>query len=231
MQAVLNAANHRKETRGKHPEAHIPTPDAAGVVEGYESLYQSGKYKEPTTHLRFSETAEETVEGGLAGGFTYFLDERDAEWIKKNNQEAKGEGTSASGSTGTNGQSEDGSITSTRSGRALHGRPIKGKGKDPELSCGSSTLPRTVVNEDELELVMGLFEKLTEDKFPFIHLVRFSNVIYLYASYMVNTHFRTWTPSRRFQILSLHLLRPYRRRRLLLTSYHRLCPLPTVSYL
>jgi len=170
LQAVLNAANHRKESRGKHTEAHIPTPDAAGVVEAYESLYQPGKYREPTTHLRFSETAEETVEGGLAGGFAYFLDERDAEWIKKSNQEAKGEGTSASGTASTNGQSEDGSITSTRSGRTLHGRTIKCKGKESEHTSGSNTHPRIVVDEDEFELVMGLFEKLTEDKFPFIHL-------------------------------------------------------------
>ena len=138
----------------------------------YDSLYQSGKYKEPTTHLRFSETAEETVEDGLAGGFTYFLDERDAEWIKKHNQEARGEGTSASGSANTNGTSEDVSITSTRSGRALHSR-LKGKGKEPELPYGlSGTSSRIVVDEDEFELVMGVFEKFTEDKFPFIHLVR-----------------------------------------------------------
>jgi enhancer of polycomb-like protein len=204
---ALHAANHRKEIRGKHAEPHIPTPDAAGVVEAYESLYQPGKYKEPTTHLRFSETAEETVEIGLAAGFTYFLDERDAEWIKKNNQEARGEGTSASASASTNGQLEDASVTSTRSGRMFHGRNMKGKGKEPELSCNSDTYSRTVVDEDEFELVMGLFEKLTEDKFPFIHLVRHLHTIYMYAPYMKNMHIRTWMPSRHSQIMRLYLQR------------------------
>ncbi|KAF8479466.1 enhancer of polycomb-like-domain-containing protein [Gautieria morchelliformis] len=170
LQVALHAANHRKESRGKHAEPHIPTPDAAGVVEAYVSLYQPGKYKEPTTHLRFSETVEETVENGLAAGFTYFLDERDAEWIKKNNQEARGEGTSASASASTNGQFEDASMSSTRSGRTHHGRNMKGKAREPEHSCGSDTYSRVVVDEDEFELVMGLFEKLTEDKCPFIHL-------------------------------------------------------------
>ena len=197
MQAVLNAAHLRKEARGKHVEAHIPTPDAAGLVEAYESLYQSGKYKEPTTHLRFSDTVEETVESGLAGGFTYFLDERDAEWIKKNNQEARGEGTSASASASTNGLSEDASPTSTRSGR---GRNLKGKGKESEQSCSSNTFSRIVVDEDEFELVMGVFEKLTEDKFPFIHLVRILYTSFMYAPYMKT---RTSGPGRLPAILRL----------------------------
>ena len=210
----MNAAHHhRKEARHKQSDAHIPTPDAAGVVEAYDSLYQSGKYKEPTTHLRFSDTVEETVEHGLAGGFTYFLDERDAEWIKKNNQEARGEGTSAS--AGANGHVEETAATaSTRSGRALHGRNSKGKGKEPEPVFGNTngavsganmalnsngndhpTCPRIVVDEDEFELVMGIFEKLTEDKFPFIHLVRIlfytcpSLCFVCYASYVKNTIF------------------------------------------
>ncbi|KAF8585798.1 hypothetical protein K439DRAFT_1632364 [Ramaria rubella] len=171
LQAALSAANHPKRTgdiRGKHSESHIPTPDAAGLVEDYESLYQAGKYKQPTTHLRFSESVEESIQWGLTDGFTYFLDERDAEWIKKNNQEARGEGTSSSASAGL---SEASPITSTRSGRALHSRSIKGKGKEPEQYCAvDHAHSRTVVDEDEVELVMGLFEKFTEDKFPFIHL-------------------------------------------------------------
>ena len=34
-----------------------------------------------------SETIEETTQDSLAHGFTYFMDERDKEWLDKNNEE------------------------------------------------------------------------------------------------------------------------------------------------
>jgi hypothetical protein len=72
------------------------------------------------------------------------MDERDQEWLDKNNEEARGEGTSSSGGT--------------------RSRGAKNKGKEPEaLSIVSMT-------EDEFELVMGLFEKTTHDKTEHLHL-------------------------------------------------------------
>ena len=64
-------------------------------------------------------------------------------------------------------------MTAMRGGRSLHSRGPKGKGKEPEQPAGNDhTYSRIVLDEDEFELVMGLFEKFTEEKFPFIHLVR-----------------------------------------------------------
>ena len=80
------------------------------------------------------------------------MDERDKEWLDKNNEEARGEGTSAQGALAG---------TSTRSGRSA-----KAKGKDPEVSQPA------VMTEDEFELVMAIFEKVTHEKTEFLHHVR-----------------------------------------------------------
>ena len=97
---------------------------------------------------------EESIINGIIGGFTYYMDERDKVWLDKNNEEARGEGTSAQGA-----MSASGTRTSARSAKA--------KGKEPE-----SLLP-VVVSEDEFELVMGIFEKVTHDRTEFLHHVRY----------------------------------------------------------
>jgi enhancer of polycomb-like protein len=85
------------------------------------------------------------------------MDERDQEWLKKNNKEARGEGTSAQGTVSAAG-------TSTRSGSSLHSAKVKGK--EPEV------IQRLTISENEFELVMGLFEKATHEKTEFLHHVR-----------------------------------------------------------
>ena len=81
------------------------------------------------------------------------MDERDHEWLEKNNEAARGEGTSAQGSISTSG-------TSTRSG--AH-RSAKSKGKEPDVSQAIA------MSEDEFELLMGVFEKVTHEKTEFLH--------------------------------------------------------------
>lgn len=81
------------------------------------------------------------------------MDERDHEWLAKNNEAARGEGTSAQGSISTSG-------TSTRSGT---NRSAKSKGKEPDVSQA------TAMTEDEFELLMGVFEKVTHEKTEFLH--------------------------------------------------------------
>jgi enhancer of polycomb-like protein len=92
------------------------------------------------------------LDNALANDFTYYMDERDLEWLEKNNQEATGEGTSAQGALSTG---------STRSARSA-----KSKGKEPE-----SNQP-VAITEDEFELVMGILEKVTHEKTEFLHHVR-----------------------------------------------------------
>ena len=84
----------------------------------------------------------------LANGFVYYMDERDEEWLDKNNEEARGEGTSAQGSV---------------SGSTRSGRSSKAKGKEPEVSQA------VAMSEDGFELVMGIFEKVTHEKTEFLH--------------------------------------------------------------
>lgn len=80
-------------------ELHIiPTPDAQGIVTNYEELYTDRSHKMSFTVLRFSETVEECQRNGLLAGIRqYVMDERDAVWLEQWNREARGEGTSSSG--------------------------------------------------------------------------------------------------------------------------------------
>jgi Enhancer of polycomb-like len=110
------------------------------------------------TYTRSSDTVDECIEGALANGFTYYMDERDSEWLEKVNEEARGEGTSAQGAF-----SAPAPVTATRSGLA---RSAKARGKEPEV------VQPIVISEDEFELVMGMFEKMTHEKTEFLHHVR-----------------------------------------------------------
>ncbi|KAI0659248.1 enhancer of polycomb-like-domain-containing protein [Cubamyces menziesii] len=157
LQAVLSAAASRhqaaRSTRAAEkesaPAAYIPTPDSTGIVPNYEELYPSGRWKDPITYVKSSDTVEEATSFALANGFIYYMDERDKEWLDKNNEEARGEGTSAQGAM---------SGTSTRSGRSA-----KAKGKEPDVTQPVS------MTEDEFELVMAIFEKVTHEKTEFLH--------------------------------------------------------------
>jgi Enhancer of polycomb-like len=165
---VLSAASQRhssssrsfrglsEKTTAKQQDAYIPIPDSAGLVEDYEPLHPRDRWRDPVSYVKTSETVEETTQGALANGFTYFMDERDKEWLDKNNEEARGEGTSAQGAV-------SGSGTTTRTSQ----RSAKAKGKEPDVA-----LP-IVISEDDFELVMGLFEKVTHEKTEFLHHVRY----------------------------------------------------------
>ncbi|KAI0777776.1 enhancer of polycomb-like-domain-containing protein [Trametes elegans] len=157
LQAVLSAAASRHQSarttraaeKESAPAAYIPTPDSTGVVQNYEELYPPGRWKDPHSYVKSSDTVEEATSFALADGFIYYMDERDKDWLDKNNEEARGEGTSAQGAVST---------TSTRSGRSA-----KAKGKEPDVA---QPVP---ISEDEFELVMAIFEKVTHEKTEFLH--------------------------------------------------------------
>ncbi|KAL0573518.1 Enhancer of polycomb-like protein 1 [Marasmius crinis-equi] len=156
LQAVLSAAalqhnleqTTEKEKEEPAPTAYIPIPDSTGVANDYEHLYPSNRYKDPVGYIQSTYTVEDCTDATLAGGFAYLMDERDAEWLTKNNEEARGEGTSAQGAV-------SGARTSSRS--------TKAKGKEPD------SVQPIVITEDQFELVMGLFEKVTHEKTEFLH--------------------------------------------------------------
>lgn len=145
--------NARSSTTNLKPPApieeklyHIPTPDATGIAANYASLYPRNQWQDPTSYVRFSDTVEETSAGPSGLGFGYTLDERDDEWLRDNNRMARGEGTSANGAGTPNG--------------------ARAKGKEKE----EIVVP--AMTEDEFELVMGLMEKWTDEKYPTLHTVR-----------------------------------------------------------
>ncbi|KAK7470514.1 Enhancer of polycomb-like protein 1 [Stygiomarasmius scandens] len=157
LQAVLSEAalrNHSsgRATRGgdkdKEPAAFIPIPDSTGRVANYEEYYPPSRWKDPVSYVMSSLTVEESSSAALANGFTYFMDERAKEWLDKNNEEARGEGTSVQGAV---------SISGTRTSRSA-----KAKGKEPETQS-------VIMSEDEFELVMGLFEKFAHENTEFLH--------------------------------------------------------------
>ncbi|KIJ53437.1 hypothetical protein M422DRAFT_64465 [Sphaerobolus stellatus SS14] len=162
LQAALSAHAHRSLTVRTEAEktAFIPTPDAAGIVDNYDDLYPRHRYKDPATHIRFTDSIDESCIGGLSGSFTYLIDERDAEWLSRYNSAVKGEGTS-SGNSFSNG-------TTVKAPRTTSSRQNKGKGKESEQSISQ---PSVEIDEDVFELVMGLFEKWTDEQIsPYLHL-------------------------------------------------------------
>ncbi|KAG8904858.1 Enhancer of polycomb-like protein 1 [Tulasnella sp. 403] len=129
------------------PAPHIPTPDATGKVANYAEYYPDIAWEPPVLLAKASDTLEECQVDVLGSGYAYVLDERDADWLERSNKAANGEGTSAAGAAS-----------------APRARSAKARGKEPE------TVALVVISEDEFELVMGLFERITDDKFPFLHL-------------------------------------------------------------
>ncbi len=161
LQQVLSEAAQRTQSsnrRGgdKNTEsaaaAYIPTPDSTGLVDNYEQLYPPKRGREFFTYVQSSKTVEESCLGGLAQGCTYFMDERDKEWLDKNNEEARGEGTSTQ--------------ASMTAGTRTSARSAKVKGKEPDNAVAVE------MSDDHFELVMGLFELITHEETEYLHHVR-----------------------------------------------------------
>ncbi|KAH7340842.1 enhancer of polycomb-like-domain-containing protein [Rhizoctonia solani] len=146
LQAVLSAASLRAsgQPRASGSSVYIPTPDAAGHVSEWERFYPSNRWEEPEGYIRFSDTIEETQVGAVAAGCTYYMDEVDAEWLAKNNAELA-----------------DAARASSPTARGPP-RSAKARGKEPES-------PSVSITEDEFELVMGILERITDERHPCLH--------------------------------------------------------------
>ncbi|EGN97434.1 hypothetical protein SERLA73DRAFT_161474 [Serpula lacrymans var. lacrymans S7.3] len=233
LQAVLSAASQRhqsvvRSTRGAAekvstaPAAFIPTPDSTGVVDNYEEFYPSGRWKDPVSYIKSSETVDEACAHALVDGFAYFMDERDKEWFDRNNEEARGEGTSAQGAFSVPG-------TTTRSGSTQ--RSAKAKGKEPDVA------QPMVMSEDEFELIMGLFEKVTHEKTEFLHhgleqgmtFPPFSEYQDTFTSPFTPAIFTSftvpsWIPSSAQLLRLARMIYPYWRERRIERGGHRIIP-------
>ncbi|KAK0244592.1 polycomb enhancer protein [Armillaria nabsnona] len=149
-EAALRAQTSPRSGRGTYEKSsYIPTPDSTGLVKDHDKLYPAKKFTIPASYVSSSETVEEQLVAGLVHGCTYFMDERDVEWLERNNEEARGEGTSAQAAL---------SVSARTSGRST-----KGKGREADSSSPIS------VKEDDFELVMGLFELITHEETEYLH--------------------------------------------------------------
>ncbi|KAJ7035651.1 enhancer of polycomb-like-domain-containing protein [Mycena alexandri] len=230
LQAVLSEAAQRnastsRPSRGSNdkkasvPAAYIPTPDSTGIVDNYEQLYPSNQWKDPVSYVFTSTTVEEATSNALAHDCTYYMDERDKEWLDKNNEEARGEGTSAQGAMS--------SPSSVRSSA----RSAKAKGKEPEQSSP------VVINEDEFELVVGLFEKVTHEKTEHLHLSLegmafppFSDYQETFAAPLVQADFAafvvpSWIPPPSTLLRIARAVYPHWKERRLEREGHRIIPI------
>ncbi|KAK0441186.1 enhancer of polycomb-like-domain-containing protein [Desarmillaria tabescens] len=157
LQQVLSAASFRSQAvrsaevdkSQSSSSVFIPTPDSTGIVDNYESLYPANRWSDPVPYIFSSLTVEECISGALAHGATYYMDEKDEEWVSKNNEEARGVGTS--------------SQAALSSGTRTSARSTKAKGKD---SDNNSPIE---ISEDQFELVMGLFELITHEETEYLH--------------------------------------------------------------
>ncbi|KAH0835627.1 enhancer of polycomb-like-domain-containing protein [Lanmaoa asiatica] len=231
LQAVLSAASQRHQSVGRStrgatekitpvPAAYIPTPDSTGLVDNYVDLYHSNRWTQPDAYMRSSETVEEALSSGLIDSFTYYMDERDKEWLDRNNEEARGEGTSVQGAVSASGATT----------RSYPQRSAKAKGKEPESAQA------VAITEDEFELVMGIFEKITHDKTEFLHhgldgmtFPPFSDYQDIFAvplppSMFANFIVPTWIPPPAQLLRLAKAIYPYWRERRIERGGHRIIP-------
>ncbi|KZV73260.1 hypothetical protein PENSPDRAFT_302908 [Peniophora sp. CONT] len=154
LQAVLSAAQKQQaqvpgaESSVKSalpvPELVIPIPDHAGTVDSYEQHYPVERWTDPHSYVKVSSVVEECVEAGLNGGFTYYMDEQDQEWLDAQNK-----------------------LASTLPLTPVSAAPrASRRGSMRESAEPPRAFPASY---DEFELVMGVLELVTEQKAPLLH--------------------------------------------------------------
>ena len=187
LQVVISASaaaltRSRGPTLAKSITAHIPTPDATGIVSNYTDYYKHNVYVDPRSYVRSSDTVEDTM------GIAYTMDETDADFLdeynhtlKANYRHPNGSSSGPPPSPSTNGfdasypirpdvslVADNGHYPSINYGNGMKRSPSrKDKGKSTDLSP-------LAISEDDFELVMDLFERTTDRKTPTLHMVLFS---------------------------------------------------------
>ncbi|TKY85061.1 hypothetical protein EX895_006141 [Sporisorium graminicola] len=136
----------------------IPVPDAHGTLSNAEfsELYPSGVYSDPVTYIRWSDTVEDCIKGP-----SYNMDEDDQDWLETRNAKAQEDLATA--------------IRNTKSG-PLAGTGGKGKAKEKlredaiEKLVSENQGSYRVLSEDQFEMIMTVFEQVTSEQVPFLHL-------------------------------------------------------------
>ncbi|SPC60985.1 related to EPL1 - Component of histone H4/H2A acetyltransferase complex [Ustilago sp. UG-2017b] len=136
----------------------IPVPDAHGTLSNAEfaQLYPPGVYSDPVTYIRYSDTVEDCIKGP-----SYNMDEDDQDWLETRNAKAQEDLTAA--------------IRSAKTG-PLAGSGGKGKAKEKlrkeaiEKLIAENQASYRQMSEDQFEMIMTVFEQVTSEQVPFLHL-------------------------------------------------------------
>ncbi|GAA99564.1 uncharacterized protein L969DRAFT_61165 [Mixia osmundae IAM 14324] len=125
--------------------AHIPTPDATGSISQieYDKVYLPNSFTLPSTYIRSSETVEDCI------GIGYCMDEEDEDWLVEYNATIEG----------------NASVPPEPEALGRGNRSAsKAKGKDRDVDAPLDA----PISEDDFELVMDQFERITEEKEPML---------------------------------------------------------------
>lgn len=161
-----SSSSGTRSDKGKKPEAYIPTRASETIPEEeYRALYKPG-WVDPFSYIRFSDTVEDAIKGAV----NYNMDEDDEDWLEDYNAQLQaGAKPKASSSTAET------DVNASPSGR---GARSKGKGVDKSPSApaastsaghDASSGPTTPLSEDDFELIMEVFETVTDQKAPMAH--------------------------------------------------------------
>lgn len=164
MQAALSsnqlAADGDKSVSSK-PSYHIPTPHAKQLLapKDYADLYPPGSYQDPVTYVRSTATVEDAICGPA-----YNLEEEDAEWLQARNEKAQA--------------AADAHLKELKPAalaKLTGGISAKGKGREQTPSqlvtaLGEENVDFRIITEDELEMVMTVFEHVATEQVPYAHL-------------------------------------------------------------
>ncbi|GAA5835490.1 hypothetical protein JCM11251_005250 [Rhodosporidiobolus azoricus] len=144
----------KKKASSQAGHVYIPTRSCVQIPdEEYRALYKSG-YVDPFSYIRFSDTVEDCIKGAVA----YTMDEDDEDWLEDFNAQFSGENDKAKASS---------TADEETGGR---GARVKGKAADePSASSSSASDLPGPLSEDDFELIMEVFELVTDAKAPMAH--------------------------------------------------------------
>ncbi|KAE8232129.1 hypothetical protein CF326_g2843, partial [Tilletia indica] len=147
-------------TNGKGKKVyHIPTPETKTVLtkEELHELYPPGSYSDPVSYVRSSDTVEDSLRGP-----TYTLDEDDSLWLEEHNETARKDLEAALASRVTS--------SSKTSGVSKTAKTKERKRQDALATLLVERPELHTMTEDQFEMVMSVFEKVTNDRCPMLHL-------------------------------------------------------------
>lgn len=160
------------------PKAFIPTPDSTGTIDAdlFKRLYPSAMYVDPSSYIKFSDTVEEAQVGAV----TYTMDEDDEDWLESFNATFAPSSTTTGTTKPLPASPSAPSSPVSASIPGIDGAPPsargrgRGKGKGAAEEKGKEVAAGPI-SDDELEEMMELFERITEEKAPMAHVVRRSH--------------------------------------------------------